>query len=883
MSSDDNSDDSDNDNDANECDPDDPADADDDGLTDGNECVLGTNPEVEDSDGDGVDDGDEVRGFEYNGKMWYTDPLALDSNDDGLGDGHEWNADRGEGEDPPDTDGDGTPDLFDRDNDGDGVPDDLDLSPYYKGNTTFTEDEPFQLIVDDLQAGVPTFVEFQLRPTDPDHLWYAMNVLDWPEGDLQGQIQDADGATFYDVDNSLDRSPNDNGDVKLVPMLEIKISGEPDNLPPAEECEDDGETYTCYPDLEPYGVFVQELNDDGDKAVYVPLQLVVDRTGDEHVAFAGKMHYLPSFLPSGGTEGGGWGAAHQVRMVWLVKALVDVCDAYEDGRCTEYKEMNRVQVIHTYGDDWTLTGLDVREDHGADYDIIYEDPDVDDDVHDDSTLLYLTYGLEKTFLAGSDCEDIDDKGTEDPDDDVCIEGDGERDITVAEIYRRWNYTSTTSTITERWSLDNHLTVVTHTYGTLDKALATLAMTDSKQILDDDFSADTPVTPTLLFAREERYRSANLDQHLDDDVAIVQWSEDNPHQLTMVLSEEDAPLDTVTGLNWAPFRYKDDEWQAYPIEEYWDELHDRYTVAFVDEFEDDDDPEAARGGAVIVGQTHYLSLYVGVSANVQSGDELLTQKDYQTYDKPLWSTIAKAGGAAILFVVNTIIMWHFYESTTALKALYQFMVKQKLASYNESTMDSLIRYGRAIKNQMSKWASSARGLKVMGVVMIGVIVLLVAAIIGFYFLMKYYLADNQAAKITLAVLEATLLAYLDPERVVENVPVLRLISRSLHAIRSDVARLREAVERAGSLPVEMEMVEDESEAGGGAIGQPPMRTVLLSLRFGKVGAEKAAELFRRRKPPVIVRIRRDRVCVDPRTLFPEEIPIVADAIVEIARG
>ena len=177
-----------------DCDPDDPADTDDDGLTDGNECALGTNPEEEDSDGDTISDGDEIAGFDYNSKTWYADPLATDSNDDDLGDGHEWNTGRAEGEVPPDTDGDGTPNLFDRDNDGDGVPDNLDLSPYFAGDTTFTEDDPFQLILDDLQAGMPTFVEFQLRPTDPDHLWYALNVLDWPDGDEQGQLQDADGA-----------------------------------------------------------------------------------------------------------------------------------------------------------------------------------------------------------------------------------------------------------------------------------------------------------------------------------------------------------------------------------------------------------------------------------------------------------------------------------------------------------------------------------------------------------------------------------------------------------------------------------------------------------------------------------------------------------------
>ncbi len=246
----------------------------------------------------------------------------------------------------------------------------------------------------------------------------------------------------------------------------------------------------------------------------MPLQLVVDSKGDEHVAFAGKMYYLPAET---------WGNAHQVRLVWLVKALVDVCEEYEDGRCTKYEEMNRVQVIHTCGDDWTLTGLDVREDHGADYDVIYKDPAQDDDLDDDSTLLYLTYGLEKTFLAGSDCEDIDDKGT--PDDGECISSDGERDITTDEIYRRWNYATSTVSETKRWSLDNHLTVITYTYATLDEALHTLATTETKKILDEHFGDHTSAVPTLLFAREERYRAANLDQKVSDDPDDTTWDTD----------------------------------------------------------------------------------------------------------------------------------------------------------------------------------------------------------------------------------------------------------------------------------------------------------------------------------------------------------------------
>ena len=75
-------------------------DSDNDGLSDSDEAVLGTDPLDPDSDGDGVSDGDEV--------VLGTDPLDPDSDGDGLSDGDEAVL----GTDPldPDSDGDGLSD-----------------------------------------------------------------------------------------------------------------------------------------------------------------------------------------------------------------------------------------------------------------------------------------------------------------------------------------------------------------------------------------------------------------------------------------------------------------------------------------------------------------------------------------------------------------------------------------------------------------------------------------------------------------------------------------------------------------------------------------------------------------------------------------------------
>jgi len=57
-------------------------DTDGDGLTDQEEAVLGTNPNLKDTDGDGLSDYEEV-------KIYHTDPLKADTDGDGYSDGAE--------------------------------------------------------------------------------------------------------------------------------------------------------------------------------------------------------------------------------------------------------------------------------------------------------------------------------------------------------------------------------------------------------------------------------------------------------------------------------------------------------------------------------------------------------------------------------------------------------------------------------------------------------------------------------------------------------------------------------------------------------------------------------------------------------------------------
>ncbi len=388
----------------------DTTDSDGDGLANCEEQVLGIDPATADTDGDLLDDGQEVRGFAFGGKQWYSDPQKQSTLNDSILDGQKCASERFPN--CADSDSDGTPDLFDRDIDGDSVPNTLDQSPFRKNTTVFSGSNPMQLVVNNLEANRYTYVEFQLRPSDPKHLWYAFNVLDWPDGDNQGQIQrDANAArkTFFDVCEQAGRtdckmSPDDNGDIKLVPMLEIEAPAQSANLPQITELINRRYyTRTAQEQLDKFGI-ATKAGPDGTTYMYVPLQLVTDSATGDRAAFYGKMLYQP--------QQSWWGGAHKLRLAWTVQMLVDVCQQYAGSNCTSYvgddgrDYHNQTQIVQTYYDDWSLTSLNVRENRGTDYAIVYEDPAVDPNLNLDGALIPAAIGLDSTFMGARDCDTV---------------------------------------------------------------------------------------------------------------------------------------------------------------------------------------------------------------------------------------------------------------------------------------------------------------------------------------------------------------------------------------------------------------------------------------------------------------------------------------------
>jgi L-seryl-tRNA(Ser) seleniumtransferase len=127
---------------------------------------------------------------------------------------------------------------------------------------------------------------------------------------------------------------------------------------------------------------------------------------------------------------------------------------------------------------------------------------------------------------------------------------------------------------------------------------------------------------------------------------------------------------------------------------------------------------------------------------------------------------------------------------------------------------------------------------------------------------------RADKLTLAALEGTLALYLDPERAMREVPVLRMLEEPADAVRARAERL------AGLTGGEVE--ETVARVGGGALPLAELPSFACALE------EELAPHLRSGDPPVIALVRDGRTLLDCRTLTDADVDEVA-ACVAAARS
>jgi len=132
------------------------------------------------------------------------------------------------------------------------------------------------------------------------------------------------------------------------------------------------------------------------------------------------------------------------------------------------------------------------------------------------------------------------------------------------------------------------------------------------------------------------------------------------------------------------------------------------------------------------------------------------------------------------------------------------------------------------------------------------------------------------KMTLAALDTVLGFYENPERLAQEVPSIRLLSRSAEDIRAQAARIAPVVADAFDGRATVEIVDCMSQIGSGALPVEALPSAALALSPdlpGKKGRGRAlktlATQLRNLPMPVIGRIEDDRFFLDLRCLEDEE--------------
>jgi L-seryl-tRNA(Ser) seleniumtransferase len=138
------------------------------------------------------------------------------------------------------------------------------------------------------------------------------------------------------------------------------------------------------------------------------------------------------------------------------------------------------------------------------------------------------------------------------------------------------------------------------------------------------------------------------------------------------------------------------------------------------------------------------------------------------------------------------------------------------------------------------------------------------------------------KLTVAAMEATLRQYLDPEKAAQDIPTLAMLTADPKTLEKRARSLARKI-ASGNSSLTAEVARDVSRAGGGALPMADLPTWTVTVTSSRHKADLLEETLRMADPPVICRIKDDRVVLDMRTVRDDEVPLIAGAFGALEPG
>lgn len=134
------------------------------------------------------------------------------------------------------------------------------------------------------------------------------------------------------------------------------------------------------------------------------------------------------------------------------------------------------------------------------------------------------------------------------------------------------------------------------------------------------------------------------------------------------------------------------------------------------------------------------------------------------------------------------------------------------------------------------------------------------------------------KMTLAALEATLRIYLNETAALDEIPVLRLLGTSLQELHRRAQHLADRIAQVAGI-VSSNVAEDVAYVGGGSLPDQKMPTWVVQVQADAVDETTLAQRLRLTDPAVLGRVQDGKIVFDVRTVFPEQIEELVNALRE----
>ena len=133
------------------------------------------------------------------------------------------------------------------------------------------------------------------------------------------------------------------------------------------------------------------------------------------------------------------------------------------------------------------------------------------------------------------------------------------------------------------------------------------------------------------------------------------------------------------------------------------------------------------------------------------------------------------------------------------------------------------------------------------------------------------------KFTIAALEATLRLYLNEDDAINKIPTLRMLTITRDELKVKAEELLALIKSDINDRLDMEIVDEYSQVGGGSMPLLDIPSKAIEISSKDINITSLEKALRSYKVPIIVRIYKEKIYIDLRTVREEEFKIVANGI------